>query len=86
MLPRLAERNKPRFTIVPNIQIGNQQGKLQLAKQHSQAELGNERRKCLINRPHPNPTWDRDYHATTKPYPRKTLGTGLQTQSLVRFR
>jgi hypothetical protein len=29
--------------LVPNLQIGNRQGKLQLAKQHSQAELGNER-------------------------------------------
>ena len=31
------------FALVPNLQIGNRQGKLQLAKQHSQAELGNER-------------------------------------------
>ncbi|MEQ1738775.1 MAG: hypothetical protein ABL884_02625 [Methyloglobulus sp.] len=31
------------IVLVPNLQIGNRQGKLQLAKQHSQAELGNER-------------------------------------------
>jgi hypothetical protein len=30
--------------LVPNLQIENRKGKLQLAKQHSQAELGNERK------------------------------------------
>jgi hypothetical protein len=29
--------------LVPKLQFGNQQSKLQLAKQHPQAELGNER-------------------------------------------
>jgi hypothetical protein len=32
------------LALAPNLQIGSQKSKLQLAKQHSQAELGNERK------------------------------------------